>query len=254
MIQSIRNLWATNPLLTGFGSLCLCGFLTCMVLARQTDIEVLGINAFFKPAKFFISIAIFCWTMAYYTSLLQDKTAVARYSWVVVLGMAFELVVIVGQAANGRLSHFNIATGMDAALFQAMGIVITIVTLWTAYIAYLFFRQNTFAVPMAVVWGIRLGIIIFVIFAFEGGIMAAMLRHTVGAPDGGAGLPLLNWSINHGDLRIAHFVGMHALQALPLICWALSTSFWQALVVSALYVAATVTLLVRALMGLPLWG
>ena len=158
------------------------------------------------------------------------------------------------QAARGRQSHFNVATAVDGALFTVMGIVITIFTLWTAYMGYLFFKQKTFAQGLSTgyIWGIRTGFVFFVIFAFEGGQMASSLAHTIGAPDGGSGLPLLNWSTRFGDLRVAHFFGMHALQLLPLAGYYFVKTKPALLIAAFIWFILVLLLYVQALRGIPL--
>jgi hypothetical protein len=147
---------------------------------------------------------------------------------VVVAAGVIEMAIIVGQVIRGRRSHYNEATPLDAALWSAMGM--TIVALWlaTAAIAVLLMRRRL-ADP-STTWAIRLAPVLALIGMAEGFLMTLPTRaqlamsdpdvvgsHSVGVPDGGPGMPLTGWSTTGGDLRVAHFVGMHALQALPLL-------------------------------------
>jgi hypothetical protein len=63
----------------------------------------------------------------------------------------------------------------------------------------------------------RLGMALFVVGSLLGFVIVGNRGHNVPGPDGGPGLPFLNWALDQGDLRVAHFVGLHALQALPLL-------------------------------------
>ena len=248
------QLKSRNPLLYSFGWLNIAGALICLVLTQFTSTEVMGINAYIKPMKFFTSIAVMAFTMSWYMVYLTNQRAVKTYSRVTVVTMIIELVIIVWQAANGRLSHFNVSTPLYGILFSMMGIAITVFTLWTLYIGILFFRQKNFppSLTQGYIWGIRLGIIWFVIFAFEGGHMAANLAHTIGAADGGEGLPVLNWSKQYGDLRVAHFFGMHALQLLPLAGFYFAKQKGQMTTIAIVWLVFVALLYWQALTGHPL--
>ena len=252
MSYFLSTLALRNAPLYYFGWVCLAGALGCAVLTQLSRTQIAGANAWFKPLKFFASTSIFVWTMGWYLGYLGSQPAVPVYTWVVVGALSFELLWITGQAARGQRSHFNVSSPFHAALSAAMGVVIVVMTLWTAYIGLLFVQTPLPGLPPAYAWAIRLGIGLFVVFAFEGGLMVSRGGHTVGGPDGGPGLPALGWSTRQGDLRVAHFVGMHALQVLPLLAWYGQLSVGGTVVGALLYGGLAVAVLVLALQGRPL--
>lgn len=221
--------------------------------------EVLGINALYKPLKFATSIWIFCWTIAYFVPYFEDKIMVKRFEWLTIITMVYEQSVITVQAFRGTLSHFNDKTLFEEFLFGLMGILITALTLYVGYMAYKLKRQQNDLNPVfkaSLYWSL----IIFVIAGFIGGYMGSLNSHSVGGEMGGAGLPFVNWSKTIGDLRVAHFIGMHALQVLPFVSWLMirftggkttQGLFWIRLV-SWGYLLFVLGTFAQALMGLPL--
>ncbi len=251
MISFFKILKSRNKPLFYYGWSCIVAAVCCVGLMMVQNTQVFGINAWIKPFKFFISTAIFVFTMGWIMIYLEEKRKVTVYSWMVIAVFSFENIYISFQAAKGQLSHFNISSAFHGMMFSLMGLAITLMTLWTGYIGYLFFIKKFPSLPQAYVWGIRLGIVFFVIFAFEGGLMAARLAHTVGTKDGGAGLPLINWSTAFGDLRVAHFLGMHSLQLLPLFSYYVARNIKITLITAAAYFIFTSLLFVQALAGKP---
>ncbi len=219
----------------------------------STETQVLGINAWIKPFKFFLSTVILIFSMNWFLGYLDKPLISNAYAWTVVITLGFELIWISYKAHQGEISHFNISSGFNGFMFSMMATAITIMTICTAYIGILFFQNDFPELSTSYLWGIRLGILFFVIFAFEGFLMGARLSHTVGGQDGGLGIKILNWSVTNGDLRIAHFVGMHALQVLPLAGYYLFTSEKSILAFSAIYFGLSLFILIQSLMGIPLF-
>ena len=252
----IKELFKTERPLMIAGAVSFICFVVLAVVSPFDSTEILGINRWIKPMKFFISIAIFVWTTAVYMYFLKGhEKAVRRISWGMIAIFTVEMIIIVTQAARGTTSHFNNSTPLDGMLFSIMGLSIVLNTALAAYLLYLYFKAEI-DLPKSIVWGMRLGLILFLAASFEGGYMSAQIGHTVGAADGGAGLPVVNWSTRNGDLRVAHFIGMHAFQAVPFFALTLerykvkSSVLWT-FVFAALYLAIFTTVFVQALLGRP---
>ena len=216
----LRLLHEGYPALAWAGWLHVALLLLALALWPLDPRTVTGLNVWVKPIKFGASGVVYLWTLGW---LLADLPAVAqraarRVGRLVAGSMAGEILLIFLQAARGTTSHFNVGSAFDGLVFSLMGGLIMVNTVAVVWALGLTLRYRPFG-SGAWVGGVRLGLGLFLMGSAVGGSMAGRLAHTVGAPDGGAGLPFLGWSTRAGDLRAAHFLGLHALQVLPLVGW-----------------------------------
>lgn len=184
------------------------------VLAAVDDRVLLGAPLWLKPLKFALSFVAYSAALAWLLGQLRDR-ALQVTGWVIVVASATEMAIITGQAAMGNRSHFNQDGGLGTMLFSIMGATVVVLWLATLAIALRFLREP--GRDRVTGTAVRLGLVVALIGMLEGFVMIRLGSHAVGVPDGGPGLPLVGWSTTGGDLRIAHFVGMHALQGLPLL-------------------------------------
>lgn len=251
IVGFIKELKIRNEYLFYFGLFCVILSIVCIILTKTTTTQVHGVNAWFKPFKFAVSIGLYSWTMAWYCDYLSDFN-VTPFNWIVITLFGIELIYIVFQASKGQLSHFNISTPTYSFLYSLMGIIAVLVTLYTAYIGLLFFTQSFPDLPSYYVWSIRLSILIFIVFSFEGGLMGSRMNHSVGALNDNSNWWLVGWSKTVGDLRVSHFIGMHALQLLPLLSFYIFKNTKATIVISILYGLLATLTLVQALNGKPI--
>jgi len=197
-----------------------------------------GAPLWLKPAKFAFSIAVYSLSMLWMLSFLEGRHGFVRFAGWWMLGVVvLELGVIAFQAARGLTSHFNFSDTTNALLFASMGMAISSLWLLHLVVTVLVLRQKLENPVLAL--SLRLGMVLTLLGLAEaflmvlptagqmadlhaGGALRVIGAHSVGVPDGGAGLPVVGWSTQGGDLRIGHFIGIHALQVLPLLGWLLA--------------------------------
>ena len=213
------NIYNTAPTLAWTGFFCLM-LVPIFIFTSQEDYRLLlGENVWIKPAKFAGSMAIYCWTFAAFIAQLNYSKAIIRKleGWVALI-ISVELFIISLQAFRGVPSHHNFSTLWDGTLYTVMGIGILLNFL---ILVKLLRDAYQIKVPQndPLLLGIRWGLISIILGSLIGGVMSARLQHAVGVPDGGAGLPILGWSTEGGDLRIPHFFGLHGFQIIPLFAY-----------------------------------
>lgn len=240
------------------GVVCLCG------LALDAPL-IAGVHPASKPMKFGLSIALYLATMAVVVPLLAVPPAARQaLAWTLAVTMAIEMIVIVAQALRGTRSHFNLDGRLNSALWHAMLAAIVVATLAMVAVALAAsLRPLRGAAGPLEAWAStawRAGLWLFLMAAISGFAMGGRLRHSVGGDDGGPGLPVVDWSVQHGDLRVSHFIAMHALQTIPAFAALLAAlpigpaARWAALLAAiGVQAAAVFATLIQALAARPVW-
>ena len=187
--------------------------------ARILDDEALWL----KPLKFQISMAVLTGTLL----LAVAASGLGHSLWVRIPAVAvsataiYELTFLHIQAARGVRSHFNADTLFDRVggtiMAGGAGVLVLGAALIGAAIFVAVILRGSAAPDAPVMLAVGLGLLI-------GGGLGGMTGGAIGANGGpfvgavqGPFVPLVGWSLGGGDLRIAHFLGLHAMQALPVL-------------------------------------
>ncbi|MEO1191611.1 MAG: hypothetical protein AAFY02_07640 [Pseudomonadota bacterium] len=226
--------------------------------------QVEGVAVWIKPAKFSLSLMILFATIA----LVVDRLSPAVRSgwtlrligWAMGAAMIAEMVWIIRQAALGVGSHFNLATPLEAFMYETVmagGAVILV--LGVGLVGLVAYRDRAADLSPALREAIWLGFLAsFVLTMIVALRMGGGGGHHVGIhPEGAPSWPFLGWSGVTGDLRPAHFLSLHAMQALPLFALWLerrgsSRAVLKVRLAAVAWSLLTLLIFAQALAGLPL--
>lgn len=237
--------------------------LACLTTAMQAlDPRLLasGVNVWVKPTKFLVSVGVFALTAAWFFGYVRPERRKARaMRWtaaILILAGTLELAWIGWQGARGLESHFNNDLPFYSVMYSLMGLFAVLLIGTTLPLAWEIGRRPAAGLTRDYVAAIVGGLLLtFLLGGILGGYMSAQPGHVVGAE--GGHVPLVGWNRSGGDLRAAHFLGIHAEQAIPLlgalVAGAAARTRWLIIAAGiAAYVAVTLGIFFQAVAGRPL--
>lgn len=205
-----------------------------------------------KPVKYFLSTGILSWTIGWFIYYLHPKKITNLYTWSIIISLLLHNAILFLLSLRGisTLQYKNLLP-LDSLLFYLMEGCMFYFMLNVISVTIHFFFQKKIATSQHFTWSIRMGLLLFLTSSMIGGWMLYRMSHAIGGNDAESGLFFLNWSRKYGDLRVAQFFGVHALQVIPLVGYYFLTTKKQVMVFSFFYFLIIITFLVLAMMKIP---
>ena len=248
----IQELNQRDAWLTRTGLFLLVLLIPCY-LASLVDPRLFeGINVWIKPMKFQLSVGFYLLTVAWFMAYTRPEFQASRrrrwLSGILVAAALYEVLYITLQGGLAQASHFNESDALHGFLYSLMGFGEVMLTAMVGWQGVEVARHRSPHLPSVLQWSIAVGLMLtfilttvvgFTISSLEGPIIGMARTETTG-------LWLFGWAREAGDLRVAHFVGTHAMHTIPLVAWCLSKTRIDRL---GLWLAASVLLFVIVWLG-----
>lgn len=253
--QLIHDISNGHPLLWRSTLLLTLGFILCLALITVDHRLLNGVDVWDKPAKFFLSLAVqmatVSWALMRLPQALRETKSIDRAAWVMTIAAWVELAYLVFRASRGEASHFNQATIFAAIAYGVMGLGAVLITASAGFIGWRVWQQRRLGLWQEAT---GLGLMVGMILGSLAGIyLSQQPGHWVGGELSDAhGLGFFGWSTTGGDLRVAHFIGLHSAQIIPFAALAGSRPLVYG--VALLCVAFTAGTFATAVLGLPLFS
>jgi hypothetical protein len=219
------------------------------------DRTIYGVNVWDKPFKFMMSFTVHVLTFGWAFALMSNGERTSRTNWFMsyafVVFFALEVGYMAWRASRGEASHFNVSTPMAALAYNLMGLLAVGLTAITAWFGWRLLRTQSGLHARAAGVGLVLGAVLGTV---AGVYMGGQTSHWVGgAANDANGLSFFKWSTTGGDLRVAHFTGLHAMQFVPLAVWLWprTATIWLSAIAVSLVTSA---IFFQAIMGVPLFA
>jgi hypothetical protein len=261
-VSPVAALRERQPALASVGFAFLTLFVVTAALPLFDSRMLDGVSVWAKPAKFFLSTGVFLLTSAFFFGYVRpERRASPALVWsvrIVIAAGVFELAYIAFQAAQGERSHFNRDDLAHSALYAMMGFAAIAMLATKVPLALEIWRRPVCGLDSALRLAVTLGVGLSVALGALTGLYMGQPHvsgHTVGAVGGAA--PLFGWNRAGGDLRVAHFFGMHAEQMTPVVAVvarSLLGEIWAqgaAIAAAAAIAGLTVAVFAQAMLGRP---
>jgi hypothetical protein len=221
LTRSPSRMWHDAPAFTGlalFIALTAIPLLAAAMIDTRTFMEA---PVWQKPLQFHLALGIYILTLAFFARFLPQGMTSRRwriYAGIVCFCILAELVWVGGAASYATASHFNVDDVVMGTIYGFMGVFAVILTSASLVMGMAIWRNPNTGLQPALHLSVGLGLVLtFILTLIAAGTMSSLPGHHIGTPTTHTALPVLGWSREVGDLRVAHFFATHALHVLPII-------------------------------------